>query len=137
MIITHLSRTLFELISALIYGTLLAVIYSLTKVTRNVLLTFIKTKNSCKKMHRFTWLTSGIIGKCIFIFVASVGFMILTFFTTEGVIRLYMILYSVLSFSTAAKFMSSKTTVFINRFILKKTNKFPKSSLLGRKKHKN
>ena len=111
-----MSFTLYEtatsVFSAFIYGLFFSFFESLLSIAEYLTFLALATKDNIETVPtKYEYLRKSILFRCTTIFIYGIGFMILSYITLDGVLRLYMVLCSLL-----ALFISKK--LILNKFIL-------------------
>jgi hypothetical protein len=141
--------------SALLYGFVFAILYSLSAVFTNLFLVLfdaILTPQKARDLKRAERplsraKDSPIFLRVIFIFLFSIGFTILSYATLSGIIRLYMVVISLCAFFAPELLIFKKLRYFLLfriiclsdkiAYILPKTRKTSKKSEKNSQKLKN
>ena len=141
--------------SALLYGFVFAILYSLSVVFTNLFLVFFDTiltpekARDLKKVecHLQKAKDSPIFLRVVFIFLFGIGFTILSYATLSGIIRLYMVVIALCAFFVPelllfkkVRFLLQSHSLYLSNkiaLILLKTRKMSKKSEKNSQKLKN
>lgn len=117
--------------SALLYGFVFAILYSLSVVFTNLFLVFFdtiltpqKARNLKKaEYHLQKAKDSPMFLRVVFIFLFGIGFTILSYATLSGIIRLYMIVIALCAFFVPELLLFKKLRYFLLFHIIYLSNK--------------
>ena len=135
--------------SALLYGFVFTILYSLSVVFTNLFLVFFDTILTPQKArdlkraecHLQKAKDSPMFLRVIFIFLFGIGFTILSYATLSGIIRLYMVVISLCAFFVPELLIFKKLRYFLLFRIIYLTNKItyilPKTRKTSKKSEKN
>ena len=135
--------------SALLYGFVFAILYSLSVVFTNLFLVFFDTILTPQKArdlkkaecHLQKGKDSPIFLRVVFVFLFGIGFTILSYATLNGIIRLYMVVIALCAFFVPELLIFKKLRYFLLFRIICLTNKItyflPKTRKTSKKSEKN
>jgi hypothetical protein len=118
--------------SALLYGFVFAILYSLSVVFTNLFLVLFDTILTPQKAHDIKRAEchlqkakdSPIFLRVVFVFLFGIGFTILSYATLSGIIRLYMVVIALCAFFVPELLLFKKVRYFLLFHIICLSNKF-------------